>query len=59
MVMLFNRLFMFVFPMKAKFYCLVMAGIYVYMGIFSQGDKAAAICHFNHSSTEVFRFKIS
>jgi membrane associated rhomboid family serine protease len=34
-------LFMFIFPMKAKWFCALMVGILLYSGIFSQGSKSA------------------
>ena len=33
--------FMLLFPMKAKYFCMLLAGIQLYMGIFSHGGRAA------------------
>lgn len=36
-----TMIFMFLFPMKAKFFCMILAAIELYMGLFSANSKAA------------------
>ena len=36
-----TMIFMFLFPMKAKYFCMILAGIELYMGLFSANSQAA------------------